>query len=369
MGRDFRGPQRVSRPKRNIASLQHSLMENLVSVIIPNRNGATTIGKCLEAALASRHANFEVIVVDDDSQDNSISVIAQYPCKLLRLSQHGGAALARNLGAQHARGAILFFTDADCLLQDDTLSLAVGTLAAENPGAKVHCAINGAWIVGGTYTLAPYDRRFCSRFQSVFINYFETRHAPAADYIATHALAMDADSFRRHRGFAESPLPILEDVEFSHRLRRAGCRLVMNPAIQVQHIFNYSLFRSLRNALIKSMYWTCYAIGNRDLLADSGTASLALKVNVCVYVFNGLLLPGFFLSAKTELLVLLSLALAFNLFINRGLLLAFQRAEGLGFAFMAALYYLLLYPVAVVAGAVAGITLYFRSPGLFRGKH
>ena len=248
------------------------IMKDLVSVIIPNRNGGTTIGKCLEAALASRHANFEVIVVDDDSQDNSIAVIAQYPCKLLRLSQHGGAALARNLGAQHARGAILFFTDADCLLQDDTLALAVGTLAAAGSGA----------IVGGTYTVAPYDRRFCSRFQSVFINYSETKRAPAADYIATHALAMGADSFRRHQGFAESPLPILEDVEFSHRLRRAGYRLVMNPAIQVRHIFDYSLLRSLRNAFIKSMYWTCYAIGNRDLLTDSGAASVALKVNVSV---------------------------------------------------------------------------------------
>lgn len=334
-------------------------MENLVSVIIPNRNGGTTIGKCLEAALASRHDNFEVIVVDDDSQDNSITVIAQYPCKLVRLSKHGGAALARNMGAQHGRGAILFFTDADCLLQDDTLALAVRTLAAEGPGA----------IVGGTYTVAPYDRRFCSRFQSVFINYFETRHAPAADYIATHALAMDADTFRRHTGFAAGPLPILEDVEFSHRLRRAGCRLVMNPAIQVQHIFDYSLFRSLRNAFIKSTYWTCYAIGNRDLLADSGTASVELKVNVCAYVFNGLLLPGYFLSGKTELLALMLLALAFNLFVSRGLLLAFHRAEGSGFAVMATLYYLLLYPVAVVAGAVAGLTLYFRNLGRFSGKH
>ena len=333
-------------------------MENLVSVIIPNRNGATTIGKCLDAALASRHANFEVIVVDDSSDDNSISVIAHYPCKLLRLSKHGGAALARNLGAQHARGTMFFFTDADCLLQDDTLALAVGTLAAAGPGV----------IVGGTYTVAPYDRRFCSRFQSVFIHYFETRRVPAADYIATHALAMDADSFRRHRGFAQGPLPILEDVEFSHRLRRAGCRLVMNPAIQVQHIFNYSLLRSLRNAFVKSMYWTGYAIGNRDLLADSGTASLGLKLNVCVSVFNGLLLPGYFLSEKTELLALMSVALAFNLFVNRGLLLAFQRAEGLGFALRAALYYLLLYPVAVAAGAGAGLMRYFRNPSQFRGN-
>ena len=333
-------------------------MKTLVSVIIPNRNGGATIGKCLEAALASRYDNFEIIVVDDASQDNSISVIAQYPCKLVQLAQHGGAALARNMGAQQGRGDLFFFTDADCLLQNDTLAIAVSTLATE--GAEA--------IVGGTYTLTPYDRRFCSRFQSVLINHSETRHAPATDYIATHALAISADSFRRHQGFAASPMPILEDVEFSHRLRRAGCRLVMNPAIQVQHIFDYSLMRSLRNAYVKSKYWTCYAIGNRDLLADSGAASVELKVNVCVYVGNGLLLSGYCLSGKIEFLLLMSLALAFNLLVNRGLLLAFQRAEGFGFAVMATLYYLLLYPAAVAAGAISGLALYFRNPGQFRGK-
>lgn len=325
-------------------------MKNLVSVIIPNYNGAATIGKCLAAALASRYENFEMIVVDDASQDESIAVIEQYPCKLLRLAQRGGAALARNTGAHHARGTLLFFTDADCLLRDDTLALAATTLASEGSGV----------IVGGTYTLVPYDRHFCSRFQSVFINYFETKQAPATDYIATHALAISADIFRRYQGFAADHRPILEDVEFSHRLRRAGCRLVMNPAIQVQHVFDHSLLRSLRNAYVKSKYWTCYAIGNRDLLADSGTASRELKLDVCVCMLNGLLLLGYLFSAKAALLVPIPLFLAANLYVNRGLLLAFHRAGGLGFAALATLYYLLLYPVAVGFGALAGSTLYFR---------
>ena len=328
-------------------------MENLVSVIIPNRNGGTTIGKCLAAAQASQHGNFEIIVVDDGSEDNSIEVIELYPCKLVRLEQHGGAAQARNAGAARSRGRILFFTDADCLLQPDTLALAASTLALEGSNA----------IIGGTYTPAPHDRRFFSRFQSIFINFFETRHAPAADYIATHALAMDASVFRGNRGFAEGVRPILEDVEFSHRLRRAGCRLVMNPAIQVQHIFNYSLVRSLRNAFTKSLYWTGYAIGNRDLLADSGTASAGLKLNVLVFAGNAGLLSGFVLTGKMILLAFMALALAFDLFVNRGLLLAYRRAEGLGFALVAALYYLLLYPLAVGAGAIAGMLRHlFSSP-------
>lgn len=326
-------------------------MNDLISVIIPIRNGADTIGSCLEAARASRHGNFEVIVVDDCSEDDSVRVIEGYPCKLVRLAQHGGAARARNAGASHSRGHMLFFTDADCLLQPDTLALAAETLAREGSNA----------IVGGTYTTAPYDRRFFSRFQSIYIHYFETRHAPAADYIATHALAMDASLFRRNGGFAEHVRPILEDVEFSHRLRRAGCRLVMNPAIQVQHIFNYSLARSLRNAYTKSLYWTGYAIRNRDVLRDSGTASAELKLNVLVLAGNAGLLSGFFLTGRTILLATASLALALNLYLNRGLLRAYRRAEGLGFALMATLYYLSLYPLAVGIGACAGMLRHLYS--------
>lgn len=329
-------------------------MQELISVIIPNRNGAATIGKCLAAAQASQHDNFEIIVIDDSSGDNSTDVIERYPCKLLRLAQHEGAARARNLGAGESRGRILFFTDADCLLQPDTLSLAARKLELAGPNA----------VVGGTYTVAPYDRGFFSRFQSVFVNYFETRRAPAADYIATHALAMDASVFGRNHGFDEDVRPILEDVEFSHRLRRAGCALVMDPAIQVQHIFDYSLARSLRNAFSKSLYWTAYAIGNRDLLADSGTASLGLKLNVLVFAGNAGLLCGFFLSGRSLLLAFASLGLALNLFVNRGLLRAYQHAEGLGFTFLATLYYLSLYPLAVGAGACAGMLRYLFSGGV-----
>ena len=329
-------------------SRYHVRMDELISVIIPNRNGAATIGKCLAAARASKYANFEIIVVDDHSADNSVELIEREQCKLVRLERHAGAAAARNAGASHSRARILFFTDADCLLQADTLALAAATLAREGSDA----------LVGGTYTPAPYDRRFFSRFQSVFVHYFETRMAPAADYIATHALALDADVFRRHGGFAEHVRPILEDVEFSHRLRRAGCRLVMHPAIQVQHIFDYSLARSLSNAYTKSLYWTAYAAGNRDLLADSGTASLGLKLNVLVFAGNSALLSAYALTGNMILLAWIALALALNVHLNRGLLLACHRAEGPRFALMAGLYYLLLYPLPVGAGALAGLLRY-----------
>jgi glycosyltransferase involved in cell wall biosynthesis len=312
-----------------------------VSVVIPNRNGAATLGLCLEAALACRYPDFEVLVVDDASRDNSVEVVRKFPCRLIRLARHGGAARARNAGAAHARGAILFFTDADCLLPPDALTRAVEALTAR------------AAAVGGSYTPLPHDHRFFSRFQSVFVHYFETRRPHAPDYLATHALAISTRVFREHGGFDEDLRPILEDVEFSHRLRRAGCRLVMDPALQVRHVFNFSLCRSLRNAFVKSLYWTRYSLKNGDLLADSGTAARAFKVNVAALFLGA---PLFILGAIGNALWLLpaGAVTAVNLFINRGLFRAFVAAGGWRFALAAACYYLLIYPLPVAAGAGLG---------------
>lgn len=331
-------------------------MTHSISVIIPNRNGAATIGKCLAAALASRHDNFEVIVVDDGSEDDSVEVIKRFPCRLIRLAQHGGAAKARNTGARHSRGDVLFFTDSDCLLQRDSLAVASQTLARAGPQS----------VIGGTYTPLPHDRRFFSIFQSAFIHYCETKNPQRPDYLATHALAIPAQIFRQSGGFREEFLPILEDVEFSHRLRRFGSLLVMNPALQVQHIFNFSLARSLANAAFKASYWTLYSIRNGDLLADSGTASVGLKLNGAVYFLGLLLLPLFFATGSVLFLSALAAAIVLNLYGNRGLLRAFYDIGGMGFALGATAYYLLLYPLAVGAGAGVGVIKYlgaFAKPG------
>ncbi|HWR72893.1 MAG TPA: glycosyltransferase family A protein, partial [Nitrospirota bacterium] len=132
--------------------------ENLISVIIPVHNGEATIGKCLEAVFASRYARFEVIVVDDRSTDDSPDIIGRYPCRLVRLETHAGASAARNAGARQSTGEYLFFIDADCVLQEDTLSRVNSALAGAGPA-----------VVGGTYTPLPFDSGFFSTFQSVFI--------------------------------------------------------------------------------------------------------------------------------------------------------------------------------------------------------
>jgi len=324
-------------------------MAPLISIIIPNRNGAATIGLCLEAVFASAYESFEVIVVDDCSADESVEVIERFPCTLIRLDRHSGASAARNAGAAHARGELLFFTDADCLPEKNALAIASESFLRLAPGV----------VVGGTYTTDPYDADFFSRFQSVFVNYSETRHIEDADYAAAHAMVIAADAFRRSGGFTEDFLPVAEDVEFSHRLRRTGYRIVIEPRLLVRHVFGFSLYRSLRNAVFKALYWTVYSMRNRDILADSGTASTGLKANVVLCLTGLALLLSYAAWGDRLLLYAAALPFAGSILANRGLIAAFFRTGGPAFGLAAMAYYLFLYPLAVGAGALAGVVRYF----------
>ncbi|HEB79192.1 MAG TPA: glycosyltransferase family 2 protein, partial [Rhodospirillales bacterium] len=291
---------------------------------------------------------FEVIVVDDHSEDGSIEAIERFPCKLIRLEEHGGASKARNIGARHSRGGVLFFTDADCLLQEDTLAIAAESFSSNGPGT----------VIGGTYTPDPYDRGFFNSFQSIFINYSECKNADNADYVAAHAMVIAADAFKENQGFPENFLPVAEDVEFSHRLRRAGRRIIINPRLQVRHIFNFSLYRSLLNAVHKSMNWTVYSIANRDVFADSGTASTELKTTAGFCGVNVALLLLFAYFRDPLFLYLTAAPIGLSLWVSRNLLMAFLKGGGALFAAAATAYFLFLYPLAVVGGGLAGLLRY-----------
>jgi glycosyltransferase involved in cell wall biosynthesis len=326
-------------------------MEKSISLIIPNYNGSSTIKKCLEAAFASRYGNFEVVVVDDFSEDDSVEIIRQFPVRLIALKKHAGVSSARNLGAEISRNEILFFTDADCLIRDDALSLA-NEAVAENPGT----------VIGGTYTPVPCDTDFFSIFQSLFIHHSETKKKEP-DYIAAHAMVMEASLFRKSAGFPQNILAIPEDVKFSHNLRRTGRRLIMKPEIQVTHVFNFSLLKSLRNAFRKAKLWTIYSLENHDLLADSGTASSELKINGASLSLSSLFALLCFIRQEPAWLIPVPFLFGVNLFASRGLLKLFLRTKGPLFAFLAAIYYTIVYPLPVLAGGLAGITKH----GLIRG--
>ena len=119
-----------------------------VSVIIPLYNAEKYIGECLDSVLAQTFQNFEVIVVDDCSTDNSVAIVESYMTKFngrLILSHmernSGSGSLPRNKGMNLSQGEYIFFVDNDDLITKTALE-ELYTLAKDYDAEVVYCEKN-----------------------------------------------------------------------------------------------------------------------------------------------------------------------------------------------------------------------------------
>jgi len=87
----------------------------LVSIIIPIYNCERFLRRALEGVLQQTYPNLEIIVVDDESSDNSYSIAKQFETRAVKVfrQKNAGAAVARNTGLKNANGAYIQFLDAD----------------------------------------------------------------------------------------------------------------------------------------------------------------------------------------------------------------------------------------------------------------
>lgn len=99
-------------------------MEALVSVVIPNYNGALYLNDAVNSAIEQDYVNKEIIVVDDGSTDNSVELLKAFGSKItLFESKNNGASTARNIGISMAKGDFIAFLDSDDIWERNKLSL------------------------------------------------------------------------------------------------------------------------------------------------------------------------------------------------------------------------------------------------------
>lgn len=102
----------------------------LVSVITPTYNAETYIGQTIESVKNQKYCNWEMIIVDDCSKDNTVEIIKREAeedkrIRLIQLSKNSGAAVARNTAIQNAKGKYIAFLDSDDLWYPDKLEKQV----------------------------------------------------------------------------------------------------------------------------------------------------------------------------------------------------------------------------------------------------
>lgn len=110
-----------------------------VSVIVPVYNGAETISKTLESVLAQTYKDIEIIVVNDGSTDDTLSVISAFEKDRVRVfsQKNSGAPAARNYGLAQAKGDYISFIDADDLWSKDKVESQVAVLDHSDPKVGV----------------------------------------------------------------------------------------------------------------------------------------------------------------------------------------------------------------------------------------
>ncbi|BBG60528.1 glycosyltransferase family 2 protein [Providencia rustigianii] len=154
-----------------------------ISIIMPCYNSSLYIRETIESVLNQKYTNYELIIVDDCSTDNTVEIIQSYTdarIKLIPTSQNGGAGKARNLGLKNASFDFIAFIDADDIWDIEKLDYQVKFLL-KNPDVDVVCTgysfideyanpISGKVIPDSDITLDSYMRNTCIGCSTALIN-------------------------------------------------------------------------------------------------------------------------------------------------------------------------------------------------------
>lgn len=213
-----------------------------VSIIIPAYNAEKTIVGVLEALKKQNFPKnkYEIIVVDDDSRDNTVKVAKQFGVNVFA-NPHKGPAYQRNFGAKKARGNIILFTDSDCIPDKNWIKEMTMPFAEK--------AIVG---VSGAYRTLNKDK-IIARFVGYEI---QKRHEAMKkrkyiSHIGTFSAAYRKNTFLKFKGFdTDFPIASGEDPELSYQIAKAGYKMVFNPKAFVWHPHPQSLKK-----LLKQQFW------------------------------------------------------------------------------------------------------------------
>ena len=102
-------------------------MQSLISVITPIYKAERFLDKCISSVLTQSYTNFELLLIDDGSPDNSGAICDKYAKNDSRIKvfhkKNGGVSSARNYGLDLAQGEFILFLDSDDYLSQDALMI------------------------------------------------------------------------------------------------------------------------------------------------------------------------------------------------------------------------------------------------------
>jgi GT2 family glycosyltransferase len=205
-----------------------------VSVVVCTHNGAQTLPECLEGVRGLSYPDYELIVVDDGSSDDSAAIARAHGATVVS-GEHRGLSAARNAGIAHAGGEIVAFLDDDAYPDPDWLRYLTALLRADG-----HAGVGGPNIppedglVAECVALAPGGPIH------VLISDREAEHVPGCN------MAFRKSALEGIGGFDERFRVAGDDVDVCWRLQEAGWKLGFSAGAVVMHRRRDSVRRYLK---------------------------------------------------------------------------------------------------------------------------
>lgn len=190
----------------------------VISVVLPAFNAAAFIDQALDSVSRQTHSSYEIVVVDDGSEDDTIQRVAAWggrnPGVPLRLMEQGhqGISAARNAGVREAIADFVAFLDADDIWEDRKLEVVAKSLNRPSP-ADLIC--HDEWLEEqgcrkGRLTHGPY-----TTYEDLLFK---------GNCVSTSAVVVRRSRVLEVGGFAVHLKGGVEDYDLWLRLARAGCR-------------------------------------------------------------------------------------------------------------------------------------------------
>ncbi|MDR2302128.1 MAG: glycosyltransferase family 2 protein [Deltaproteobacteria bacterium] len=201
---------------------------NLISVVIPTWNRAWSIKRAVDSVLAQREANFELIVVDDASTDDTPSLLAPYvqekKLTLLGSPSQRGVSASRNLGINASQGALIAFLDSDDEWLPNKLKAQLDYMA-NNPQYLIS-QCQERWIRGGL-RVNP-KRKHLKKEGDIFVD------SLSLCLISPSAVIIKKSLFDEVGLFDES-LPAAEDYDLWLRVTLSHEVGLLNQELVIRH--------------------------------------------------------------------------------------------------------------------------------------
>lgn len=179
-----------------------------VSVIVPTYNRANRLEGTLRSIVSQTYQDFELIVVDDGSTDNTSKVIESFPsAQYLPMKKNSGVSKARNIGLACAKGEFICFLDSDDLWKEKKLEIQIHWMES-NTDNQV-CYTDEIWVRNGVRVNQMNKHRKYTG--DIF------RHCLALCIVSPSSVMIRARLFSEIGNFDES-LPACEDYDLWLRI-------------------------------------------------------------------------------------------------------------------------------------------------------